>query len=164
LGKRGPAPKPTAIKVLQGNPGGRPLNKAEPRPEVTIPEPPVFLDDYAKQIWSELGYELYVVKCMTNIFWPDFMVLCSAISRFKKASEILKDGWNNKIPLRNKSGEVVGEYEQQKPEVAILHKAGDEIVRVSAKFGMSPSDISGISVSGNLRDELTDFMQGRNNN
>jgi len=33
MGKRGPAPKPTKVKELQGNPSKRQLNKREPKPK-----------------------------------------------------------------------------------------------------------------------------------
>jgi hypothetical protein len=32
MGLRGPAPEPTALKLLRGNPGKRPLNTLEPKP------------------------------------------------------------------------------------------------------------------------------------
>ena len=50
MGKRGPAPKPTALKVLQGNPGKRKLNDSEPTFEKTdeILKPPSYLSTYAK--------------------------------------------------------------------------------------------------------------------
>src|SRR2546430_8262758 len=35
---RGRRPKPTRIKALTGNPGKRPLNPHEPRPEPALPE------------------------------------------------------------------------------------------------------------------------------
>lgn len=39
----GPKPKPTAIKILEGNPGKRPLNLNEPKPQRIAPECPVYL-------------------------------------------------------------------------------------------------------------------------
>ena len=33
MAQRGRKPKPTAVKVLEGNPGKRSLNTAEPKPE-----------------------------------------------------------------------------------------------------------------------------------
>ena len=42
MAQRGRKPKPTALKVLEGNPGKRPLNLYEPAPEGkwdTLPEP-----------------------------------------------------------------------------------------------------------------------------
>ncbi len=37
MGQRGPAPKPTALRILEGNPGKRPLNASEPRPRAGRP-------------------------------------------------------------------------------------------------------------------------------
>src|SRR5690242_16494956 len=55
--------KPTHLKMLQGNPGRRPLNKAEPTPSDELPEPPEWLPDGAKEIFltvrdriAEMGY------------------------------------------------------------------------------------------------------------
>jgi P27 family predicted phage terminase small subunit len=40
---RGPAPTPTHLRILKGNPGKRPLNKAEPKPEKGPVDPPDWL-------------------------------------------------------------------------------------------------------------------------
>jgi len=42
----GNRPKPTALKLLQGNPGRRPINKAEPKPKRGIPAMPKWLDAF----------------------------------------------------------------------------------------------------------------------
>lgn len=44
MATRGRKPKPTAIKELEGNPGKRPLNANEPRPERKAPRCPAWLD------------------------------------------------------------------------------------------------------------------------
>ena len=33
MGRRGPTPEPTVLRMLRGNPGRRPLNDSEPQPE-----------------------------------------------------------------------------------------------------------------------------------
>ena len=38
MAQKGRKPKPTALKVLEGNPGKRPLNLYEPSPEGEMPE------------------------------------------------------------------------------------------------------------------------------
>ena len=48
MASRGRKPIPTAIKELEGNPGGRPLNKREPKPVKKAPRCPVWLEDEAK--------------------------------------------------------------------------------------------------------------------
>jgi phage terminase small subunit len=51
---KGPPPKPTALKRLQGNPGKRPLNRAEPKPTGPIGNAPTHLTSGAKRIWREV--------------------------------------------------------------------------------------------------------------
>ena len=43
MATRGRKPKPTAIKELEGNPGKRPLNANEPKPERKAPRCPGWL-------------------------------------------------------------------------------------------------------------------------
>ena len=40
MATRGRKPKPTALKLLEGNPSRRALNKNEPQPPTSIPECP----------------------------------------------------------------------------------------------------------------------------
>jgi len=49
VAQRGRKPKPTAVKVLEGNPGKRSLNTAEPKPEKKAPRCPSWLEDEAKE-------------------------------------------------------------------------------------------------------------------
>lgn len=55
MATRGRKPKPTAIKELEGNPGKRPLNANEPRPERKAPRCPAWLDTEAKREWRRMG-------------------------------------------------------------------------------------------------------------
>lgn len=51
---RGRKPKRTRIKLLTGNPGKRPLNLAEPRPEPAVPDCPPELGPGAQREWTRL--------------------------------------------------------------------------------------------------------------
>jgi phage terminase small subunit len=53
--KPGPKPKPTELKIIEGNPGKRPLNKNEPRPPRLSPQCPNWLLPEAKKEWKRLG-------------------------------------------------------------------------------------------------------------
>jgi hypothetical protein len=55
---RGRRPKPTRIKALTGNPGKRPLNAHEPRPEPALPDCPPELSPAAHREWTRLTGEL----------------------------------------------------------------------------------------------------------
>ncbi|MBT6386690.1 MAG: phage terminase small subunit P27 family, partial [Alphaproteobacteria bacterium] len=55
---RGRKPKPTHLKAITGNPGKRPLNRDEPRPEIAVPECPPELSPAAQREWQRLVGEL----------------------------------------------------------------------------------------------------------
>ena len=44
-----PKPKPTKLKILEGNPGKRPLNLNEPKPKQVVPKCPDWLMDDARK-------------------------------------------------------------------------------------------------------------------
>lgn len=69
---RGRKPKPTALKVLEGNPGHRPLNKKEPMLKGRLPRCPDWLEDDAKKEWKRLGKVLAEMGMLTNL---DMMAL-----------------------------------------------------------------------------------------
>ena len=50
-----PKPMPTALKILTGNRGKRPLNENEPKPKVKKLKPPEYLDKVAKKEWSRIA-------------------------------------------------------------------------------------------------------------
>jgi P27 family predicted phage terminase small subunit len=58
MGRRGPRPTPTALKVLRGNPGKRPLNRREPRPQLEGVRCPSTLTGRARKEWRRLAPEL----------------------------------------------------------------------------------------------------------
>ena len=55
MAQRGRKPKPTAVKVLEGNPDKRSLNTAEPKPEKKAPRCPSWLEDEAKKEWKRMS-------------------------------------------------------------------------------------------------------------
>ena len=58
MAMRGRKPKPTALKVLEGNPGKRPLNKKEPQPEKKAPAARHGWSRKAKKEWKRMAKTL----------------------------------------------------------------------------------------------------------
>lgn len=50
---RGRKPKPTYLKVLDGNAGHRPINEDEPKPKIDLSEPPADFGASEQRIWRE---------------------------------------------------------------------------------------------------------------
>lgn len=57
MGKRGPAPKPTQLRVLHGERPYR-INSNEPQPAPGLPAPPAELDEAGRRIWDFVVTEL----------------------------------------------------------------------------------------------------------
>lgn len=67
MAQRGRKPKPTALKELEGNPGRRPLNGAEPKPERKAPRCPSWLEEEAKKEWRRMGRILEQMGLLTEM-------------------------------------------------------------------------------------------------
>ena len=111
MATRGRKPKPTALKVLEGNPGKRPLNIDEPKPNKKAPKCPSWLEPEAKKEWRRMSKTLEQIGVLTQVDGAAFAGYCQAYARWKEAEEFLtKHGTIFKTP----SG-----YIQQVPQVSI---------------------------------------------
>lgn len=146
MGKRGPKPQPTALKKARGNPGKRPLNDAEPEPDVAIPEPPEFLSDYAREEWDYIAPKL---EEMNLIARPDRAALaayCQAYGRKRRAEEHINEEGEiveRTIGANKKTGDpivVMG----KNPWYTVAKEATKELGDFIKRFGLSPSDRSGV--------------------
>jgi phage terminase small subunit len=71
----GRKPKPTHLKLVQGNPGKRPLNKSEPVPSCGCLKPK-FLKGRAANIWDEYAPELERIGVLTAVDGHMFATWC----------------------------------------------------------------------------------------
>ena len=82
MATRGRKPKPTNIKVLEGNPGKRKLNIYEPSPEKKAPECPDWLEDEAKAEWERLCEPMMKLGILSELDMAAFAVYCQAYARW----------------------------------------------------------------------------------
>jgi P27 family predicted phage terminase small subunit len=138
MGKRGFPPKPTALKVLQGNPGHQKLNTNEPKPQPIAPICPSWLPPGAKRYWKLYASKLEDLGLLTEVDGLDFQNLCLAAWQIEEAAKVLK---KQGLVMKMGSG-----YEQQRPEVGIVNNCSATIAKLGAKFGLSPADRVGLGV------------------
>lgn len=144
--KGGRPPKPTSLKILEGNPGKRPLNENEPQPKIGIPPLPGWLNDpRAIEVWNDLGPKLKKIGLITEIDGYLFGMLCQSFVMFVEYSAKLLNDRDFNIDDKRKCSSIVNENFKA---MRIL----------SSLFGLSPSDRSRLSVqtSGNKEDEILD--------
>lgn len=85
----GRKPKPTALKILEGNPGKRPLNDKEPKPDSKAPRCPSWLEEEAKREWKRMSKTLETIGVLTKIDKAAFAGYCQAYATWKEAEEVL---------------------------------------------------------------------------
>jgi len=132
--KRGGIPKPTALKILEGNPGKRPLNKREPKPRGR-PQCPAWLPREAKNEWKRMSTELERLGLLTSVDRAAFASYCLAWDRLINAEKVLQEqGLVMSFPRDDGT-----EYLQQRPEVSISNKAMIQIRAFCVEFGLTPA-------------------------
>src|SRR6476620_7381333 len=87
---RGRKPKPTMLKVLDGNPGRRPLNECEPAAPQGVPECPDWLSDEAKAEWKRVIPELQMMGLLSSADRAALAAYCTAWCRWVEAEEMVK--------------------------------------------------------------------------
>jgi len=139
MGKRGPKPKPSALKKLAGNPGKRRLNKAEPKPApIDGPaEPPDWLDLDARDEWARVAPELSRLGILTKIDLSLLAAYCLAYAEMVVATRQLQEMGTNVVVVKNDDGTI--KYMQPAPHVGIAHRAALRMRTLAAEMGITPS-------------------------
>lgn len=149
MGERGPAPKPTAIRELEGNPGHRPINRSEPKPEgeAICPE---WLSADAKDEWARVAPELTRMGLLTMVDTAALAAYCVAYGRWKEAElQIVREGH---------TFVTAAGYVAQHPAVGIANKAMEQIHKFCKEFGLTPSSRGRMTVPGKA-EELNPMAQ-----
>jgi P27 family predicted phage terminase small subunit len=152
--QRGKKPTPTKLKEIRGNPGKRPLNKNEPKPEITIPKCPTWFGDEATKEWHRITKELYILGLLGEIDRSAISAYCVAYARWVDAEKKLQDIENT--IHKTKSGNTI-----TAPLLWVANKANDQMYKWLTEFGMTPSSRSRISVTPPNKDSaFKKFMNG----
>jgi len=124
---RGRKPKPTALKVLQGNPGHRKIDTLhEPQVVIGLGEPPAYLDVEAKKFWMSQGAELVKLRTLGESDAALFAGMCLNHSRIVWLSSRI-DTLRSKEKLTDKEENKLATYESQRIKtLAQFHKIGTE--------------------------------------
>ncbi|MDL2205791.1 phage terminase small subunit P27 family [Eubacteriales bacterium OttesenSCG-928-N13] len=151
MATRGRKPKPTAIKMLEGNPGKRPINEKEPVPPKGDVKCPSWLLPEAKKEWKRLEASLEAMGVLTMADQTAFAGYCQAYARWREAEEfITQHGSIFKTP----SG-----YVQQVPQVSIAQQNLKIMQSFCSEFGLTPAARSRIIAGGSDDSNSYDPME-----
>ena len=143
---------PTAIKLLTGNPGKRRLNEREPVVQPGLPRAPLHLTPEAKREWRRMGNRLLVLGVMTDLDKAALAMYCQAWARWVEAEEMVtKYG----IVLMAADGNL-----KTSPYLHAAHNAINQLIKLAAEFGMTPSSRSRIHAAPPAKDDPLDEFFG----
>jgi len=132
--------KPTALKLVNGNPGKRALNGKEPEPDLLQDlAPPPHLAAPVAAVWNQLAPQLRKAQILTAIDTPALEIACDAIAVFRLAMEKTADG---KVLVKNaETGNV-----SLSPWEMVKSMSAKRALAVLREFGATPAARSKVMV------------------
>jgi len=134
MGARGRKPKPTQLKVLEGNPGKRPVNENEPAPDPMADlKPPSFLNKFGKQEWKRIVPELIKLDLLGAVDRTALAGYCNAFGTWEEAIRELRKPGQGMITYTEKG------YPIQNPLLGVINKQSEIMKGYLVEFGMTPA-------------------------
>ena len=146
--------KPSQLKVIQGNPGKRPLNKREPKPAANKPYMPRELSDGGRRVWRRLAGKLHAAGLLADIDADALAMYCELHARWTEAERAIQA---NGLTVMTPNGYLV-----QSPYVSIANRALADMRALLREFGMTPASRSAISIERPQEEsEFESFLRRR---
>ena len=147
---KGRKPKPNKLKLITGNPGGRPLNDNEPMPDICLPEMPDWLKEFpiAVENWEKEGAILSKIRVMTEADWGTLATRAYIYSQLVElALDVRKEGRT----LGYQKVDMLGnEFFESKhnPKAKQIDSLLKEYRTYGSLLGLDPSSRSRLSIGG----------------
>lgn len=128
----GRKPKPTHLKLLEGNPGKRALNKNEPKPKVKVPSCPRHLVGEARKEWRRISKELLTLNLLTEIDRAALAAYCQAWARWVYAEEKIAGLVDSEAEAEKQAADLVAKARAQIEALAMESKYLKELGMLGA--------------------------------
>jgi P27 family predicted phage terminase small subunit len=137
VGKRGPKPTPTALKLVNGTRRSR----IQPKRPISgtyerSPQPPKWLSEVAKGYWRRLGPELAHSGRLNPDNLESFAILCEAYARHERAIRVLDDPETDWFPGGTR----------RHPAMLEAKEASAVALRYGQEFGLTPASAASVKV------------------
>ena len=139
----GRPPKPSALRIVEGMRGHRPLPPAEPQPRNIVPACPEWFSDLQRAYWDAIvGTMTPVAGWLTEDQGPLLMVLAEACATWEQTTRFLMErghSFDHEQHYIDENGTPAYKtYPKVRPEVKIQKEARSDILRYIAALGLGP--------------------------
>lgn len=129
---------PTALKLMEGNPGKKKLPVDEPEPVFVPPTTPDELYGYARAEWEKISLGLFHMKLLSEVDTNALAAYCNEYRIWRQAVEALNeidksDARYHGLMIETSNGNWV-----QNPLIGAIHTAAREMLRYAQEFGLTP--------------------------
>ncbi len=137
MGRRGPPPKPSALKKLQGTYRKDRAARNEIEPKKGCPDRPTGLDKIARERWDLLAPQLVELGVLTLVDGSVLEGFCRHYSRAVQADRAIdKHGMIVETPFGPKLN----------PAVRVSRESWTVLNQLGSKLGLSPADRARLSM------------------
>jgi P27 family predicted phage terminase small subunit len=151
---RGRKPTPTALKILRGNPGKRPLPKGEVQPPPAHLTPPEWLSAPAQVHWHETAPLLHQQGLLTVLDTHAWAMACAAWERYLALSAVV-DQEGMIIPTAREGWKT-------HPALRAAERSAELYLKIAREFGAAgPSSRVGLAMQPQEPDPLDEFLRGK---
>jgi P27 family predicted phage terminase small subunit len=130
----GRKPIPTNLKLIRGTARPHRINRDEPTPPISTPEPPAHLDERARTKFTELAGLLAGCGVMTDLDRDALARYCVIWCRWIDAEAEIK----RKGPIvKTAAGNII-----HSPYLAVANRCHRQLAQLEGEFGLTPSSRS----------------------
>lgn len=140
MGRRGPPPQPTALRVLRGNPGQRRYNPREPQhPPLAEACPDALTDPVARAEWDRIAPMLITRGQVTTVDRATLMGYCLKWAQWL-ALEV--EAATHPAIVRSPTGNPI-----QNPAMVLANKTFLAMMKAAGELGITPASRSRVIAS-----------------
>lgn len=130
--------KPTALHLVNGNPGKRAQNGNEPEPMLLVDlSPPAHLSARSAEVWNQIAPMLRRLQVLTEADVISLEMLCDAVADYRLARAELGDDF---VHTTDKGGQMVSQW------LVAKQMSSKRAEAFMSKFGMDPVSRSKVMV------------------
>lgn len=149
MGRRGPAPTPTKLRLLRGETRPSQINHREPEPRVGGPVMPDDLSPEAQAVWSRVLGEVGHTGVIRGADADVFRLYCEAVVRYRESETLLRRS-GPLVQDRHHGGALV-----KNPLHQIVRDNATLVRALAGELGLTPAARTGLHDAGDSQPATT---------
>ena len=152
MGRRGPAPTPTALKILRGETRPSRINGDEPRPVGELVPIPEDISPEAQAVWRRVLREFGHTGVIRGADGDVMRIYCETVARYEKTSRLLDQ--SGPLVRGARSGELV-----KNPLHQIVRDNATLVRSLAGELGLSPAARVGLHDANGRATKVSTTLQ-----